>query len=256
VAELLNLFPKVFAQTVADAISQPTFGTIEVAGGGSQTSSILLTSTATSTEVGQRFKVTVSIETNAVTINNFRLIIDFDPTKPGTQIRNLDTIFVPSNPQTDNSVSNTGRITYIANTTDGNATSLNREVVEIEFQAQATGATPIRIVTGSSGAQLIRQTGAGVNFTSNEVNIQIAPSTQSNGNGNPNPNPTPNPPPTDNTGGGNGTVTPPPTLPDTAFGDSPTDFAMLGIGALIVLIGIKLSLFHKNKDVTTENDFE
>jgi altronate dehydratase len=122
------LVPVVDAQTL-DTISQPTFGTIDVGTQGGAVSTVLLSSTSTATQVGQKFKVSVEIKTNDNQINQYKILIDFDSAKLsvvdqdsatlGTQVKLLDTIFTIANPQSNNSVSNTGRITLIANTSSG-----------------------------------------------------------------------------------------------------------------------------------------
>lgn len=248
-ADLLNFFPKVLAQS-ADAIAQPTFGNINISSGGTTTSTILLNSASTSTTVGERFKVRVEIKTNSVTISEYKIIIDFDPTKlqvidqdtatTGNQIKNLDTIFLAENPATDNTISNAGRITFIGSTADGNPLSINREVLEIDFQAQVVGATPIRIITGASGSQLLRQNGAGANFTANEISIQVAAASTGSG-VTPTPNPVTPPPAT-----GNGSTTPPPTtLPDTALEAGVGDLLVVAVSLLIIALGTKMTLKKK-----------
>jgi hypothetical protein len=253
-AELLTFFPKVYAQstTAEDALAQPTFGNINIGESGTQTSSILLTSNATAVTVGQRFKVTVSIKTNDVAISEYKAVISFDPTKlqvidqdasvAGNQIKNLDTIFVAKNTSTDNTVSANGTITFIGKTTDGNPLSINRDVLEIEFQAQTASTTPVKVVTGASGSQLVSSSGSSLTYTANEVNIQItASATGESGNENP-PEVTPTPPVT-----GEGTTPPPTTLPDTALEAGVSDIIVVALSLLIIAIGAKMSIRKKSQ---------
>ena len=253
-AELLNIFPKVYAQEAnSDAISQPTFGTINISQGGSQSSTILLKSTSTATKVGERFKVRVEVKTNNIPVSEYKVVIDFDPTKlqvvdqdstvTGNQIKNLDTIFLPTNPQTDNIVSATGRITFKGQTTDGNALSINREVLEIEFQTQAVGSSPIKIATGSTGSQLIRQNGSGISYTGNEVTLQISPATTGNGTTTPTVPANPITPTSQgSTGSGNK------SLPDTAFEGGVSDFLIVGLSVMVIITGLAMSISRRKRD--------
>lgn len=251
-AQILNIIPKVFAQNPGpDAISQPTFGAINISGGGLQTSSILLKTTSTSTSVGERFTARVEIRTNEIAIGEYRIVVEFDPARlqvidqdssvAGNQIRNLDTVFLPTNLQTDNTVSASGRITFIGRIAEGNSASVNREVIEIEFQAQTAGASNLRIVSGSSGSQLIRANGVSVPFTANEVNVEISTSTSGSG---VTPNPS-TPPAVGGNGGGSAVVTPPTTLPDTALEAGIGDILVLLIGVMIIGLGTKIGLSKK-----------
>jgi len=247
-AELLQIFPKLHAQET-DAVAQPTFGTINISGGGTQNASVLLKSDKTSVAVGERFKVRVEIKTNTITVNEFRIVVDFDPTKlqvvdqdtntVGTQVKNLDTIFLVSDQSQDNTVSSVGRVRFVGKTASGNAFSVNRDVIEIEFQAQATGSSPIRIVTGSTGTQLVRQSGIGVSYTSNEVTLQVTTSSQTGtgGNGGNTGGNTG----TGNTGGtgGTGDIG---TLPDTAIPAGMGESILLVLSMVLIIAGLKLSL--------------
>lgn len=247
-ASILNFGQKLYAQQTIDAISQPTFGNINISGGTNQTSSILLNSTSTSATIGQRFKVRIEVKTGTVSINEYKLVIEFDTTRlqvidqdstvTGNQVRNLDTIFTVPNPQTDNTVSSAGRITVLARAS--NPSSLNREVIEIEFQAQTTGNAPIRVITGSQGSQLLRSNGSSVPFTSNQVTITLS---SANVSGNT----------------GTGTVSAPTTttstsnlgtgsLPTTSIGESGGVIGSI-LGILIIIIGATiLSKQKNNKD--------
>ena len=246
-----NLIPIVNAQDL-DSLAQPTFGNIAV---GSQTGSIasvLLSSTSTSTQVGQKFKVTLEIKTNEQQINEYKLAIDFDPAKltvvdqdsvtAGTQVKLLDTVFTVATPQTNNTVSTTGRITLIANTPSGNGFSVNKNVAEIEFQAQTIGAASIKIAQGSTGTQLTRTNGTALNYTPNELSIQIsAQSTTGNTNtgntgGNTNTGNTGN---TNTNTGTTGNTNVPTTIPNTGLMD---DLPYLPLAVGVVMVGIGVSL--------------
>jgi hypothetical protein len=241
----LRIFPIVEAQSL-DSIAQPTFGPIDVSGGSTASASMLLKSSKTSAVVGEKFKVTVEIKTNTVTINEYRIVIDFDParlqvvdqdtTTPGTQVKLLDTIFTVATPATDNIVSSTGRITLIAKVASGNAFQVNRDVAEIEFQAQTAGSTAIKIFQDVNGSRLIRQSGVGVAFTPNQVTVQITASsgttttTTTTGS-------TPPPPPVSQTTTGGTTVN---QIPVTAIED-PIGAIFVIVSALILITtGFKL----------------
>lgn len=253
-AELLTFFPKVYAQSTStqDALAQPTFGNINVGNSGTQTASILLSSSATSVTVGQKFKVTVAIKTNDVAISEYKVVVSFDPTKlqvvdqdasaAGNQIKNLDTIFVAKNTATDNTVSANGTITFIGKTTDGNPLSINRDVLEIEFQAQAASSTSVKVVTGASGSQLVSSSGSSLTYTANEVTVQIAANSTGESGVDQNPETNPNPPVT-----GGGTTTPPTTLPDTALEAGVSDILVVALSLLIIAIGAKMSMRKKSE---------
>lgn len=237
------LIPSVSAQAEngADALAQPTFGPINIGDGSSTTSaSVLLKSTKTSAAVGERFKVTVEVKTNEIQISEYRLVIDYDPSKirpvdadpasNGTQITVLDTVFTPEDPEEDNLASTIGRIRLNATSVDGQRYAVNKDVVEIEFQAQATGSTTIKVVEDASGTQIIRQSGVGLSYTSNEITVQV--NAQSTGNTNNNTG--------NNTGTntGTGTGTTGGQIPNTAISPEMLSAIMsLGMGFFLVLLG-------------------
>ena len=240
------LIPVVNAQTL-DSVSQPTFGPIEVGTQNGVVSTVLLSSTSTATQVGQKFKVTVEIKTNAQLITEYQIVIDFDSSKlsvvdqdttvQGTQIKLLDQVFTISNPQVNNIVSSTGRVFLVANIPSGTPISVNRNVAEIEFQAQQIGAASIKIVQGSTGTRLTRSNGTTLTYTPNELSVQIS-ATQSNNNnqntGNQN---------TGNTGvdtnTGNATQVPV-VIPNTGIEDFQSLIPVL-IGILLIVLGVMLS---------------
>jgi len=173
--------PKVKAQTI-DAVSQPTFGPIELSGGSELNGQVTITASDTSVDIGDTFTVAVEINTNDVNINEYRVTIDFDPTKltvidadpntDGTQISFLDNVFTIANPVDDNTVSSVGRIRLVASAPSQPLT-VNTQVAEIEFQAQSLGDTSIQVVEGNTGTQLIRQAGIGLSYSTNEVSISV-----------------------------------------------------------------------------------
>ncbi|MEO6729259.1 MAG: cohesin domain-containing protein [Candidatus Dojkabacteria bacterium] len=242
---MINLFPIVKAQTI-DATAQPTFGTIDTGGGSTLTSSMLMRSDKTSVNVGDKFKVTVEIKTNTVTINEYRIIIDFDatklqvvdqdPTTAGTQVKLLDTIFTVENAEIDNTVSQNGRITLIAKTDSGNPFAVNRDVAEIQFQAQAAGSPTIKIIQDASGSRLIRQSGVGVSFTPNQLSVTVQAATGSATTTTTGATP---PPISQTTTTGGTTVGT--TIPVTGVTDDIGSAATIIVAAVLILTGLKLS---------------
>lgn len=240
-ASILNLIPVVSAQDF-DALSQPTFGSIDIGTSNGQAATVLLSSSSTSSTVGSKFKINVAINTGEQQINEFKIVVEYDSTKlsvvdqdsnsTGTQIRLVDTVFTVSNPVTDNVATQTGRITLLASTPSGSSFSVNRNVAEIEFQSQSIGTAGIKVVQGSVGTQLIRSNGAGLDYSPNELSIQILTITEE-------PEtpvtPEPNTPTTPTT-----PVTPPVTeIPDTAI----TGFEPLipiSLGLFFMLLGLTL----------------
>ncbi len=231
------LIPKAHAQV--DSFAQPTFGSIDIGGGTTVSGTVLLTSSSTSVTIGQKFKVTVAINTNDVNINEYRVVIDFDPTKlqvvdadpatAGTQIKFLDTVFEVEDQLQDNTVANVGRIRLRA-VAPSQPLAVNRNVAEIEFQAQTTGSPVIKVVEGTTGTQLVRQAGIGLAYTSNEVTVALS-TQQTSGSGGT------------TTGGTNGQGTTPSggqTTPNTAL---PTDLGSIitiFLGVILVVVGASL----------------
>ncbi|MEP7104002.1 MAG: hypothetical protein ABI721_04820 [Candidatus Dojkabacteria bacterium] len=245
---MINLFPIVKAQTL-DAAAQPTFGPIDVSGGSTVTASMLLRSDKTSVEVGEKFTVTVEVKTNTVTINEYRVVIDFDSTKlqvvdqdtntTGTQVKLLDTIFTVADPATDNTVSQNGRITLIAKVDSGNPFQVNRDVAEIQFQAQAAGSPTIKIFQDVNGSRLIRQSGVGVAFTPNQLTVQVKTATAGGTTGTT----PPPPPPNQTTGSTTGTTIIPVTGVSDDFGSA---FTVI-LAIILIITGIKLRTEKKKK---------
>jgi hypothetical protein len=237
-----NLIPNASAQTL-DAVSQPTFGAIDTGGASTITGSVLLTTDKTAVKVGETFKVRIEIKTNDVNITEYRIAIDFDPTKfkvvdadtqtQGTQIRVLDDIFTIQNIQEDNTVASVGRIRLKA-VTPSAPIAVNKIVAEFEMQAQAVGTSAIKIVEGSTGTQLVRQAGVGLAYTSNEISIQITTQQQTTTTtGQPT---TTGSTTTSTTTTGQSTTTTGTQIPATAIGDSLfTALSLLGGLCLIVL---------------------
>lgn len=247
---LLNFIPisKVEAQTL-DALSQPTFGTIDTGPGTGTNASILVSSSVTAANISDTFKVRINIKTNSTAINQYKLIVQYDPAKltvvdkntqaSGVQINLLDTIFQTANAATDNIATN-GTITLTAKTASGTAFSVNRDVAEIEFQAQTAGTAEIKIVEGATGSALVRSNNSTIQYTSNFVRVEVSSTGQD-----PQPQPTdPNPQPTDPT------PTQPSTggeIPDTAIGDGLDKVFGIGFGIVLLIMGINLAIGNKNK---------
>ncbi len=270
------LIPKVSAQ--ADSIAQPTFGPIE--GGGSSTvnASVLLSSTKTSVANGERFKVRIEIKTNQIQISEYRIVVDFDPSKlqaidadntvTGIQATKLDTVFSIPDPSTDNQIDSVGRFRYRAIAPSGQTLAVNTNVVEIEFQSQSPGTTPIKVITDINGTQLVRTAGVGLQYNSNELTIQISTqqvgtdtggntgnntgsNTGSNTGNNTGTNTGTN---TGNTGTNTGiytgnsnvTGTNASSIPKTAIADDIVSYAPFIIGTIMIVLGSTLYVNSKN----------
>lgn len=250
------LVPKINAQT-SDAISQPTFGPIDIGGRSTITGSVLLTSDKTAVQVGERFKVKIEVRTNDVNIIEYRVSVDFDPTKfrvvdsdtttTGTQITLLDSVFTVQDKQRDNAVSDIGRIRLKAVSPNSQPLTVNTQVAEIEFQAQELGSSTIKIVEGSSGTQLIRQAGVGMAYSSNEVSVniqtQIVTTTGTSTTGTTTSTTTG----TQTTGTATtatGQVTG--TIPETALGDEIGSLISIFLGLFFILLGSML-VINKEK---------
>lgn len=256
-ADFIQLIPVISAQNL-DGVAQPTFGNITTSGGGGTTATILLSSDKTSVDVGDTFTVKVNVKTNNFAISEYKIVINFDRSvltvvdqdsaTPGTQIKLLDDVFTVSDPATGNIVSTSGVITLNAKTVSGNSFQVNKDVAEIQFQAQAAGVPEISILQGVNNSQLIRSNGTSLNFTTNELTVQTQVQT-SGGNGGETPvgqNPPPAaPPPT--------TVVPPPVteIPATAIGDDLGHTSGLFLGVFLIATGIMLA---KNKISSTKKD--
>lgn len=245
------LIPVVKGQAI-DAVAQPTFGRIDVVSEGGTSATILVRSNKTSVVVGERFKATVSIATNDLTINEYRIVLEFDPSKfsvvdsdlntTGTQVKLLDSLFLVENPETDNIVSSGGRIRLVAKTQTGNPFQVNRDVAEIEFQAQSIGASTIKIVQGTTGSQLIRQSGTGISFTPNEISIQIGTEQIPTNPVTTDPSSRPNLIPSDSPAQG---VT---IIPATSFRDDVLSVLPILIGLILIIGGTKLYKSVKRKN--------
>lgn len=253
VSNLIELFPIVKAQTV-DATAQPTFGAIEVNTDNSVAASMLIRSDKTSVNVGDTFTATVEIKTNAITISEYRIVIDYDATKlsvvdqdtstPGTQIKLTDTVFTVANPGTDNTAAS-GRIILDAKVASGNAFAVNRDVAQIQFQAQAAGSPTIKVTKDTGTSRLVRQSGSEIGFTNNQFNVQITTATGAGGT-------TSAPPPiaqttttTTSTTGGTTSVT---TIPVTGVADDIGSAITVIVAGVLILTGLKLSAEKRKKN--------
>lgn len=254
---LRSIIPDISAQN-ADTIAQPTFGPINVGGGGNSTgASVLLTSDKTTAEVGEIITVQVSIKTNDIPISEYRIAVDFDPlllraldentAVQGTQMNLLDTVFTVTSPEQNNLVTSVGRARLIATAPEDNPQSVNVTVAQIRFQVQSPGSAKISIVQGTTGTQLIRQAGVGLTYTSNELTIQNIASTDN----------------TDQSGNQDGgvtdggtTVTNPPvvtdggiiTTPDTSISPGFMSLLTLLLAFTSLLVGILLRVTKGKKD--------
>lgn len=241
----LNLVPHVGAQSSADALLQPTFGSLEGVISSGPTASITLTASDTNLNVGDNVDVDIEVKTGTFTINEYRIVIDFDPTKlqvidaesntPGTQISFLDTVFSVNSG--DNTVSSAGRITLIAKTSSGNALQVNRKIAKITFQAQSTGSSVVQTVTGATGSQLINQNGVAIANSVNSITLNLGntiPST-SKSSQTKTTSQTVN---TSTTSSGSG------QLPDTALSDDIGTVITLLFGLALVLLG---AMLHRNR---------
>lgn len=250
----LNLIPRVSA-TGGDANLQPTFGTLTGVVLPGTTASIALTASSTSVGVGSQFSVDVEIKTGSFTINEYRIVVDFDPTKlqvvdaepntPGTQVSFLDTVFQVSGGS--NSTSAAGRITLIAKTPSGNALQVNRKVAKITFQAQNMGTSNVQTATGATGSQLINGNGVAIANTVNNltINIGVQSSTSTattNTTSRPSSSTTANTNTTTSSGGGG-------VIPDTALPDDIVAVLTVLIGLGLITLGVKLRRSRKDYDL-------
>lgn len=258
------ILPSLSAQQ-ADAIAQPTFGRITVRGGTQSRANVVLSSDKTSLQVGEKVKFKVAINTGTNQISSYTIVIDFDPSKfsvidvnpqvIGTQITKLDNTFQFQNEEQNNRVDPSGRIILTAYVQ--NPVELNKEVVEFELQAQQAGISKIKIAEGSTGTQLIRQSGATLNYTLNEISLQInsQPGSNNNTNNNNNTSNTTNNNSNNNPNNqqnnlveqnpGNGGTTVPGQIPNTSITSDPVSVLLLMLGILLTFIGLRLGFRSK-----------
>lgn len=250
--EIINtLFPKVLAQT-SDAISQPTFGEILSGSSGSTTSTVLINWENPALKVGDRFKIRVEVDTGSISISEYRVavkfdtsalsVIDQDVTTPGTQVKFLDSVFTIDDPGLQN-VTENGVINVIATAPQGEEYQLDKEVIEVEFQVQKTGASLVQIFQGSNGTQLTKLNGQPIQYSINEISINAT----SNTGVTPTEPTTPDPEPEEPNPGievptGGTTI-----IPNTAISDGPGFIFSFIIGFLLIVVGISLRR-QKSKD--------
>lgn len=250
------IIPSVSAQQ-ADAVAQPTFGTITIRGGTQARANVVLSSDKTSLQVGEKVKFKVAINTGTNQISSYTIVIDFDPSKftvidvnsqvTGTQITKLDETFQFQNEEQNNRVDPSGKIIFTAS--GQNPVAVNKEVVEFELQAQQVGTATVKIAEGSSGTQLTRQSGTTITYTLNEVSLQIRAqqggddNTNNNNNTNNNTNNQQNNSGTVNTVTGGTTV--PNQIPNTSIISDPISALLLFLGILLTFIGLRLGLKSK-----------
>ena len=179
------IIPTVSAQDRGDASAQPTFGVLDLENSQTSLGSVLIKTNKTDLNIGETVRVTVEVNTNSVEIEEYRLSLSFDATKftaidtdanaEGTQVTLLDPIFKIEDPAINNLVTSTGRIRVIAKT--DSRVAVNRAVIEFQLQAQVEGTTAISVVeAGESPTELVRESGVGLDFTPNSVNINIVSS--------------------------------------------------------------------------------
>jgi hypothetical protein len=236
--DISELIPKVSAQPT-DTAAQPTFGTLDISGGGTSIASVSLTADSTAVAVGQTFEVDIDIATGSFTVKEYRIVIDFDTTRlsvvdadtttSGTQIDFLDTVFAvdPGN----NFVSASGRITLVAQTPSSNALQINRTVARITFQVQDTGTTTIEPVSGIEGTQLINENGIAIASSLNSLTVSASAQSST----------TSSSATTGSTSSAasssSQSVT---TIPETALGDDILSISPLLIGLLLLWLGVSL----------------
>jgi len=242
------LIPKVQAQ-VSDAVSQPTFGEITAGTGSTTTSSVLLNWDNPTVRVGDKFKVRVEVKTGDLKVSEYKVVItynkdflsvvDKDPSSPGTQISILDTLLTVADPSTDN-VAVDGRVSVTAKAVSGTDYQVNKEVVEIEFQAQKQGQTKVQVATAVDGTRLTRLNGQPIAFNVNEVTVNVAQAVA--GNPNPQPDTTPTTPvtPTTPTTPTTPVVQTPTVIPNTAIADNPSFMLSIALGVGFIFTGFSL----------------
>lgn len=246
------LIPKVEAQS-SDGISQPTFGEITAGTGTTTTSSVLLNWNNPAVRVGGKFKVRIEIKTGdfkiseykaVVTYNkDFLSVVDKDPASPGTQVAMLDTLLTIADPSVDN-VANEGRVSVTAKAPSGVDYQINKEVIEIEFQAQKLGQTKIQVATAVDGTRLTRLNGQPIAFNVNEVNVNIAQAVAQN----PQPEPT-TPTPTTPVIPTQPVEQPQVTvIPNTAIAEGPGFMLSIALGISFIFTGFLLIFGKKRKE--------
>ncbi|BCX13499.1 MAG: hypothetical protein KatS3mg085_031 [Candidatus Dojkabacteria bacterium] len=256
---ILKIIPQVNAQS--DAIAQPTFGSIQIGGGQTIAAQVLVNTSASSVEVGDQFSVRIEVRTNDIPINAYNIVVEYDPSVlsildqdpdvAGTQVKLLDTIFTTSSLPNDNFVDIVnGEIKVNASITEGSGLTVNRNVVEIIFQAQSIGSTTIKIKEGVNGTQLIRPSGQSIQYTTNQRSVDIVEQVVGSGepiNQNPNQQPV-NPAPNNQSNEQNGTPTPVTQIPDTSLSDQIGNGTALGGGLVLILLGVLLFLRRRPRD--------
>ncbi len=266
-SEFIQLIPIVQAQSL-DGVAQPTFGTIEISGGGGVTSSVLISSDKTSVKIGDTFTVKVQVKTNSLTIGEYKIVIDYDKSKlsvidqdtttAGTQIKLLDDVFTLEDIEKDNNVSSEGRITLDAKTQSGNAFQVNKDVAEITFQAQSEGSPQIKVVQGTDGTQLIRSNGSSLTFTTNEVTVQTNTTSSTSSGGTPitgGDSGSSSSGSSGSTTGSSSTAGGTVTIPNTAISNEAASLTGITLGVILIITGViiaKNKQFFKEK---TKNHF-
>lgn len=180
-----EFIPTVQAQEL-DSVAQPTFGPLNVEGGGTTSESvqILLSADNSTVAVGETFTVSVELNTgDNISISEYQIsllydplklsVVDQDPSTAGVQVNFTDTIFSLAEPTEDNNfASSTSGIIFLKATTEFPVT-VNREVFEIRFQAQSGGSADIQIdTTPIDGTRLRRET-TDIPYTDSSVSLTV-----------------------------------------------------------------------------------
>jgi hypothetical protein len=247
------IIPTVAAQS-ADAVAQPTFGSLDGVSTPGALSTVLVSLDKTSAGIGDIITAQIEIKTNDIAISEYRIALDYDATKltaldqdvtvAGTQSNLLDTIFLTPDPENQNKViisGDIGRIFLKATVqTPGSAFQVNRKVLEVKFQAQATGDVKLKIAQGVDATQLIKSDGSTVSFTPNEVTLSIlnAVSSSSSSDSSESSSSTISSISSSSSFSSLGPIVP--VLPDTALGDGFGAILMLILAVLLIGTGISL----------------
>lgn len=180
-----QLIPVAKAQSL-DATAQPTFGPISLSGGGSgdQTVQVILSNSASKVAVGSKFTVTVELKTGSeISASEYQIVLSYDPqaltvidqdtTTSGTQPKLVDTLFTIPQPIQDNSYTTaTSGLIFLKAKGDFPVT-INRKIIEIQFQAQKQGATEIKVDTTPIQGTRIRRGNTDIAYTPSNLTVAV-----------------------------------------------------------------------------------
>jgi hypothetical protein len=180
-----NFIPIAKAQGL-DALAQPTFGALNLSTDTPVTNNVqvlLAATNSTTVATGSKFKVTVELKTGSeIQLSNYQLVLKYDPQKlsvvdqdaliAGTQILKLDGIFEVDAPAASNNIVDTtnGKIFFKAS---GIPITINRKVIEIEFQAQQLGSTQVTIDTTPIEGTRLQKTGTDIPYNPSTLTLQV-----------------------------------------------------------------------------------